>query len=108
MDIEGESIEFLEKQIDGNFSELCAKYVIEDVVWDDFNIETCDTPEKLIDDIYSDGLIPFRDLCRKTLSDLANTVGMGGFSSVAANTVGGGGDSAPLSCHVDTNVGTCP
>ena len=39
MDIEGESIEFLEKQIDGNFSELCAKYVIEDVVWDDFNMD---------------------------------------------------------------------
>ena len=39
MDIEGESIEFLEKQIDGNFNEICEKYIIEDVVWDDFGMD---------------------------------------------------------------------
>ena len=39
MDIEEQSIEFLEKQIDENFNELCEQYIVEDVVWDDFDME---------------------------------------------------------------------
>jgi hypothetical protein len=38
MDIEEKSIEFLEKQIDENFDEICAEYIIDDITWDDFGI----------------------------------------------------------------------
>ncbi len=39
MDIEEDSIEFLEKQMDDNFSEIFAQYVVNDVIWDDFGME---------------------------------------------------------------------
>ena len=32
-------IEFLEKQMDDNFSEIFAQYVVNDVIWDDFGME---------------------------------------------------------------------
>ena len=50
-------------------------------------MESCDTPDKLIKDIYSDGLIPFRDLCRKTLADVVNTVEIGSLTGIAVNTM---------------------
>ena len=39
MNIEEDSIEFLEKQMDDNFSEIFAQYVVNDVIWDDFGME---------------------------------------------------------------------
>tara|TARA_B100002019_G_scaffold88104_1_gene76354 strand:- start:22181 stop:22399 length:219 start_codon:yes stop_codon:yes gene_type:complete len=36
--IEEDSIAFLEKQMDENFSEIFEQYVVEDIVWDDFGM----------------------------------------------------------------------
>ena len=38
MSIEEDSIAFLEKQMDENFSEIFEQYVVEDIVWDDFGM----------------------------------------------------------------------
>jgi len=39
MDQEHQSIMFLEKQMEDNFHEIFDKYVLEDIVWDDFDME---------------------------------------------------------------------